>query len=217
MVKRYLNLTLKNSLGFTLVEALISVAIVSIIGLMVTTLLARTFESNTKTRLLGIVKQNGQNALNFMDNAIRQADSVVCVGNGSTGSVLPDDQTAPANYVGDTIVVKNSNTYTRIQILATSSVNGSIRTDAPLWNDTKTTEYKLCDTSPNPLTSQMLVNTDSGIAVNLSSTKPFTLNRVVGPKDVVQIYFELRSTGSNTDFENSIVGNQIFQTTVVLR
>lgn len=206
--------------GFTLIEALISVAIVSVIGLLITTMLARTFESNTKTKLLGVIKQNGQNALNFIDNAVRNADSVVCVRDTSTAP-LTAFQSNPATYTGNLIVLKSNidqrAVYTRISIISTPGNNNGVATDSPTWSDStsnESNEYQLCNTLPT--NGQILIGSSSGIEIDSTATTPaFTLSR--GPKDVVQIYFALKNTGSSTDFTNSIVGNQVFQTTVVLR
>lgn len=217
----------QQNLGFTLIETLVSIVIITILGIVVASLLSQTFQANNKTQLLGQIKQNGQSALNYIDQVIRTADSVVCVGD-STIDILsnpnPDDQVS----YGNTIVTKKSkdaltDIYTRIRILTDtqSPPSGSILIDnqaPPNLN----APYTLCGSANSMLNPISLVDTNStGLVVkDYSSGQFFALNKHPASNDTVQISFYLspNSAGSST-FENTIgdTNKQFFQTTVSLR
>ena len=195
--------------GFTLVEALVSLAIISTIGLIIATLLQQTFVGNTKTQLLGIVKQNGQNATNFIDSTIRNATAVVCVN-------TPPGPTTLNNREGDTIVVKTESgttlTYTRIRITITG-----ITYDQPTPS-TPATDYTLCDTSPVPSNARVVINTMTTppIQINQIDAKPyFNLVRSPGTQDTVMISFALSNKNISSRPEEFSLEN--FQTSVTLR
>ncbi|HLC88373.1 MAG TPA: prepilin-type N-terminal cleavage/methylation domain-containing protein [Patescibacteria group bacterium] len=68
------------SKGFSIVEVIITITIISVIGVFTSNLLTRTYRSSSDTELLSKLKQNGEVASNNIGEAIRMADSVVCYG-----------------------------------------------------------------------------------------------------------------------------------------
>ena len=66
--------------GFSLVEVLLTIALVGVIMGTGTTLFLSIIRSSTKARVLTEVKQNGNYAMNLMDRQIRNARTVELVG-----------------------------------------------------------------------------------------------------------------------------------------
>lgn len=103
--------------GFTLVETLIVLSILSILSIIFVQIFFRTLRGGNKAQIVGIVKQNGQAALETMDKAIRSADKVIC----------PESNTAL-----DTLVIQKDTTFTRFKFnppVAAPASNGFISQD----------------------------------------------------------------------------------------
>lgn len=64
--------------GFTLVEALISITVLALVGIIMVALLNQSFQLNSKSQLVSKIKQNGQNVLNIIDETVRNADEIAC-------------------------------------------------------------------------------------------------------------------------------------------
>lgn len=71
---------MQKSKGFSIVEVIIAITIISVIGVFTSTLLTRTYRSTSDTELISKLKQNGEVASNNIAEAIRMADGVVCYG-----------------------------------------------------------------------------------------------------------------------------------------
>lgn len=85
--------------GFTLIEIIVVIGILGIILLMGSNLFFSILRSSTKTRILQLVKQNGDYAISVMGRMIRNARSVS--GNGSSITILnPDGKTTTFNCCG---------------------------------------------------------------------------------------------------------------------
>ena len=65
--------------GFTLVEILVVIAILSVLGVLILTIFTRTLRGSNKSQIIGKIKQNGQSVLEQMDKTVRNSDKVVCV------------------------------------------------------------------------------------------------------------------------------------------
>jgi prepilin-type N-terminal cleavage/methylation domain-containing protein len=210
---------LKPNHGFTLIETLIGLAVVGIIGSVIFSVLGRTFQSNAKTVTISTIKQNGQNALTQIDQMIRGADSLVCIGNTNNS----------------TVTLVKSGSYQRITFYPeTSSNNGYIAIDYPLPADEPslanctsdtTTLYRRCPqnfcNSVTPV-NQIVVtdrNNTTGVSVQASAAY-FTKQSLPGSQDSLTIDFNLSpAVNAGDTFEKSIgPNNQVnFKTSVDLR
>lgn len=63
--------------GFTLIEILVVLGLLSIVAAIGSNMFFTTFRSSTKTKVLTIVKQNGDYALSVMERTIRGAQEVI--------------------------------------------------------------------------------------------------------------------------------------------
>lgn len=64
--------------GFTLLEMLVSIAIVAIVSIILSQVFISTLRTNTKTELLKDIKQNGELTFETMVRAVQNADDVIC-------------------------------------------------------------------------------------------------------------------------------------------
>ncbi len=194
--------------GFTLIETLITIAVIGVVSFILTDLLTRNLRGNTKTEVIGAVKQNGQSALNTLDQEIRFASSISCV--DETGKIL--------------IVQTKDNRFLRFKFTLQSQLvnqNGYIAQDSPLVEDLSTIST-LCQTDNYSTTINELVYlTDRG-EVNGASliSGQFSQHSQPGSKDVVDISFELSpgvSAGQGF-YQRLGQSNSIsFKTSVILR
>lgn len=184
-----------NNKGFTIVEALIVAGIFGTVGMIAADLLARSFQGSNKVKLVSSIKQNGQSALNSIEQTIRYADSIICPINSNLSS---------------TIVVVSNGVYSRIKIADKDQVPGSyIAQDHP--SPSVANDVSLCDSnlsSPSYLISQSSATIDTGSG--------FVVNNVSGKNKSVNIKFSLSSNSTSTSFDNQITPVN-FQTTIQLR
>src|SRR3989344_1251464 len=71
-------LIIKKESGLSMVELLVAMAVLSVIGVLVTGIFSRAFVGVDKTELISRVKNNGDFVLTSLGLAIRNADSIVC-------------------------------------------------------------------------------------------------------------------------------------------
>src|SRR5579884_4155589 len=118
---------LKRQSGFSLIETMVVIGVLAIIGVIMADILKRTITTDTKTELTGAIKNNGDKALNTMDNTIQFAERVVCV-----------DKFDASALNNDTIVVVKNGTYTRFRFVKPSAgKNGYLLEDVfPLSDPT---------------------------------------------------------------------------------
>ncbi len=208
-----------NQKGFTLAEVLVALSIIGVIGVILVSFLTQTFRGSSKTQLIGVIKQNGQSALNIIDQASRFATGVTCT----------DDPTFNNAHL---LAVHNQDgTYTRFRICnkTDATCNGSFP-NGYISQDTNSlpssyTESQFCNPVPNPdivfnaTNSSKLTDTDpkTGVAV---TNGYFKVIKNSGNHDVVNIYFQLGpASGTGLGFENQLgsTNSATFQTSVVLR
>ncbi|EKD90598.1 MAG: hypothetical protein ACD_30C00112G0039 [uncultured bacterium] len=193
-----------NKKGFSLLEVVIGIAILGLIGSFLGGILTRVYKGNSKTTLVGNIKQNGQTALNTLDTAIRNAETVVCPLNSSLSDVIVL-QDKGGNYIRFKYYPQPAN----------NLYNGFIEQDMLTLSDPNQA-LTLCSApnqAPFSITDQ---NTKSGVSVLSGS---FQVNKIRGLKDVVSISFQIGSpVAGGSGFENTIEGNSIgFQTSVQIR
>lgn len=212
LVNKSKGLALSLSKGFTLVEILVVVAVLSVVGILVLTIFTRTLKGTNKTQILGAIKQNGQSVLETMTNTVRNSDRVVCTIN----------LTSP----GPTLVIVKNGVYTRYRFIApTGTVNGyfqqetfNLPSSPPSGSDPKLYIRDFEDTvcinpSENP---QVITDTHPQSGVSLASGS-FSLNRQAGFKDNVKVTFELSPGVRTLPALVSEIGSVTFETTIVLR
>jgi prepilin-type N-terminal cleavage/methylation domain-containing protein len=200
--------------GFSMIEVLVTVTILTIVGVAISTIVTRSFQSNTKTELIGNVKQNGQGAMAIIEKDIRESDTVVCPTSG-TGKII-------------TLLTKTNGKYIRFTLATESGANnGAIYKEEFIFQFLPTTPNLLCDLTTYALGNQStltpLIDFSSKSAISLKdiSGTGFTVVKNPGFKDTVKVQFDLGpKVGSLTRFEDSLGGtnNSInFQTTVQIR
>lgn len=69
---------MKKNTGFTLVEIVVCVALLSIVVTLITQVLFTTTHVNTKTKILTDIKQNGNFAIDIISRMVRSANSIQC-------------------------------------------------------------------------------------------------------------------------------------------
>lgn len=183
--------------GFTLVEILVVVAILALAGVIMVVIFANTLRGSSKSQILGVIKQNGQAALDKMDKTIRNADNVICQNS-------------------NTLVIIKDGIYTRFRFIDISS-QGKITEDHPTppAGDITSWTAAVCTDPPDPAASILTdTNPKTGVKVetgNFQQTKP------AGFKAQVEVSFTLAPPPQAP----SVIAGQIdsvkFQTTVQLR
>lgn len=200
--------------GFTLVEMLVVIAILSVVGVLILTIFTRTLRGTNKSQIISAIKQNGQSVLEILDKSIRGADHLVCV------SSEPND---------DTIVLEKEGTYTRFRFVLPQSivaapqsclVNGCIISDNPVpesdESDPRLFINSVCASSDPMDKSAVLSDTNSQTGVKVISGS-FKQDSEAGFKDIVTIKFVL---GPGVDAPKAVAGQidpVTFQTTIQLR
>ncbi len=193
-LKSFLSLAKINS-GFTLMEVLVTLTIIVVVGLILSGILSKGFESNTKTALIGTIKQNGQVSLNIISQTLRSAESIVC-------------------SAADTLVARTQNgTYVRFTFIPpTVSTNGYIRQDYPVLADARVTD-NLC-TATVASAVDLTDKTSTGISVKDGR---ITRESNSGFKDLITIEFSIGpSVTALKSFENQIDAVP-FKTTIQVR
>ncbi len=113
--------------GFTLLELLVSVAILGVIGTLVAQAFFSVFRSNSKTEILKDVKQSGEQTLLTMTRIIQNAQEVaVCPSDGtpldSLALVNPDGGTTTFGCVLDGTITRIASTSATNEFLTDSHV-----------------------------------------------------------------------------------------------
>lgn len=185
----------KKKSGFSLIETVLTIGIISVIGLIASNLLVRTYRTSSDADLKSKLKQNGAVALETLSEAIRMADSVVCY--GSNGSIK------------DRIVIRTiTGSYWRLRFEEPGSGNGYIAKKENLNPD----ELNIfCNQSP--ITTEEVILTDDNIntGVSISNGKFEVLYGREG-KDTVTIKFDVKPAVNQTG--DDVVN---IQTTVQVR
>jgi len=180
--------------GFTIVEILVVVGVLTVTSVIFVEIFFRSLKGGNQAQTLGVIKQNGQQAIELMDKNIRLADNVVCVG-------------AIGGGTDNTLVIEKEKNYTRFRFISpTSTKNGYISQD----------NIDNCS-APSPSDSLMiLTNTDSISGVSVLSGS-FQKDTKAGFKDVILINFTI---GPGVGVPKSLTNNidpLEFTTSVELR
>ncbi|MFH1601371.1 MAG: prepilin-type N-terminal cleavage/methylation domain-containing protein [Candidatus Shapirobacteria bacterium] len=79
---------IKINKGFTLIETLVSLAILAIISTVVASIIYVVFRSSEKVEILKEIKQNGESAVSVMGDLIRQAQEADCAAFGDSLTII---------------------------------------------------------------------------------------------------------------------------------
>ncbi|MBI2040333.1 prepilin-type N-terminal cleavage/methylation domain-containing protein [Candidatus Microgenomates bacterium] len=190
--------------GFTLMEVLVVITVLSIIGVLMLVIFTRTLRGSNKSQAVLAIKQNGQAVLETMDKTIRNAESLVCI------SSDPDN----------TIVVRGgTGNYTRYRFVPDISgiTNGSILQDNPSRGETETEQQfseRVCDPTDSMIQAQVLTDTQTATGVSVVSG---SFKQDTGPKDIVTVTFVLKPAVRAPPAVVGDIDPITFQTTILLR
>lgn len=150
--------------GFTLLEIIVSVGIISLIAVVVTQVLFSTGQSNSKAEIQKEVKQNGNYALGVIDRMMRNAQSVTSTCDGSITTSIqitnPDNGATTFGCVLDSGVTR----------LASQSASGT----KYLTNDSVTLGGVNCAASTLQFTCSTSTNIPARIKVMFSLSQQGT-------------------------------------------
>jgi type II secretory pathway pseudopilin PulG len=178
--------TTTHTKGFTLLETLISIGIISTVGILIAQVFFATTRSNTKTEVLKDVKQNGEHAIEVISRMIRSSINVetTCLTTGSTLTSL-DIRNQDGNIT--TIGCALDNSVTRV---ASTSATG---------------------VTPEFLTSSN-VTLGGASCVDISQSLSFLCTSYPDQAPKIVVSFRLSQKGTPADqFEKA---SAVFQTTV---
>lgn len=200
-----------NYKGFSMFEVIVAITIIAVLWVIIGSILSGSFKGNSKTSLVTIIKQNGQTAINLIDQNIRNSNKVICPENSTQNS---DSLTL---LLHDGRVIR----YKIYPEPANKSSNGKIQQDFPLIDLSQSDTTQLC---------QSLNNTAAQFPISLTDENPqngvsllnggFNIAKQPGFRDVVTVQFNLKQgVGAPLSFENSIGGSGVinFSTTVQAR
>lgn len=163
------------SKGFTIIEILVVIAVISIVGVIITEIFFNTLKGSNKSNLITKIKQNGQSALEIMDKTIRNADHVVC-------PVVEANKMSASDNV---LVVEKDGKYIRFSLQGPKDSNSFLVQDNPAEFDNSTciTPLNVKDFNITDKTQIKVISPDQG--------KVFSRNKSPGFKDVVSISFQI--------------------------
>ena len=190
--------------GFSLIEILVVIAMVALLGVIITELFFRSFLGSNKATVISNIKQNGQSTLEQMDKSIRGAERIIEV---CQNPLNPEN---PQNTPTIVIYQEEEGIYTRFRFnppvpFGSQKSNGYISSD----------NLSGCS-DPTPTSSSSLTDRNISKGVSLTNGK-FEFRPVPGFKDVVTITFSLGpAISSGANFLSSIDPVE-FRTTIELR
>ncbi len=125
---RFMNYELNRKMGFTLLEILVSVTIISGLSILIAQAFFTTSRSNTKTEILKEVKQNGDFALGIIGKMVRESYGITstCAAAGTTSTSLsiknPDSGVTTFGCVFDSGVSRVASSSGTVDYLTSTSV-----------------------------------------------------------------------------------------------
>lgn len=198
--------------GFTLVEIIIVLAIMAVLGIILTQIFFSTIRGGSKAQVLSVVKQNGQAALEAMDKTIRNADKVVNLCRNPFGvQALGEPQVLDCTTNCAGLVIIKNKVYTRflfVPLDVSETGNGYIISDT-------VTDASECSNSTFGSGLEVLTDKDAKTGVSIESGR-FSINRLPGKEDIITINFSVRP-GSDIQSAFADITPTPFKTTITLR
>lgn len=207
--------------GFTLVEMLVVIAVLSIVGVMITTIFVRNLRGSNKSQIISSIKQNGQAVLETMDKTIKNADNLVCIISNTDNTVY-------------TMVVEKGGLYTRYRLTppqdqtvpAACLTNGCIAQDNPTRQTIEGREetdpefiMRVCIPNDSMQSANILTdtNTQTGIKVLRGAFSEADKEQSAGFKKAVKIFFVLGAGAGAAPAVAGQIDPVTFETTMQLR
>lgn len=213
-----------NFSGFTIAELLVVMAILTVIGGILTEVFVRSLQGSNKSQMITRIKQNGQNILGIIDQNTRNANNIVC----------PNIPAGSTTASADTLVTEKNGTYTRIRIIGPNS-NGSLCDTVP--------NGQVCQDNPTPTITEQanlslfinrvcraddplgvgtvaLTDTNADTGVSVTPDPPpgsFKRDRKAGFKDTITVSFSIGPSPQASQILISQVETIPFKTTIELR
>lgn len=181
--------------GYTLVEILVVIALVAVVGSILTQIFYSALRGGNKAQILANIKQNGQIILETLDKSIRNADNVVCVSNS-----------------GDGLVIIKGGIYTRYRFNPPAPETNPI-SNGFVYQDSGQDCDLVIPYSVPPASVKLISNFDPKEGVSVLTGR-FTRDRLAGFKDIITISFYVRpAEQANLKSVNAV----LFSTTIQLR
>lgn len=198
----------QNLNGFTLIEILVVIALLGVLGLILTNILTQVLRGQNKINTVNLVKQNGQVILDKLSSEIRSAENIICI-----GTALPNP--------GNRIVFYRKGNYTRIRFNNAGTVNGSFTREDFIKDDSIVIE-QLCTEDINR-GQNSLTDTDKDKGVSIDYDKPNGISKPIfekqsqaGSSDLILIRFRAKTgVGINKSAENTVAEDGVLFTTAV--
>lgn len=212
---------MKKLKGFTLAEILVVIAVLSVVGVIITTIFTRSLRGSNKAQIISQIKQNGQAVLETIDKTVRNADNLVCISSNADNTVY-------------TMIVEKSGLYTRYRIAPPKNssvpdiclINGCIAYDNPTKDRIQGREEtgsefvdRVCVVTASMKEATTLTDTNAKTGVQVKSgsfTEP-DKDKKAGFKRAVKINLVL---GSGVQAPPAVAGQidpVTFETTIQLR
>lgn len=198
--------------GFSLVEILVVIAIVGVVGIILTSIFVSSIRGSNKAAFIETIKRNGQSALETMDKNIRNAKKIVCPFISNSGGIIT------SNFI---VIKTQQDEYFKYTLQpANSTTNGRIESTKMLPTDA---ELSLIDASCTIANSQDTsnltdANSQTGVSAYVDGARSFiTRNLKEGFNDIVVIDFSVKP---GVDAPPAFAGQldpEVFQTTIQLR
>jgi prepilin-type N-terminal cleavage/methylation domain-containing protein len=201
--------------GFTMVEILVVIAILSIVGVILVQIFYRSIQGGNKSTLTSTIKQNGQSVLNTIDKSIRNSDGVICISSSKQTMALVKNGV----YTRYRLCTKDNSC--RDRNFNTNPGNGFIESDTPIVAANESLETIINDVCDEQnlmsLTTNVVTLTDTNTKTGVSLVDgEFTRSKAAGFKDIITIRYQL-GAGNDVPSVFSQLDPVEFKTTVELR
>ncbi len=195
--------------GFSLAEILVVIAVVGVVGIIITDIFLSSIRGSNKASVIENIKRNGQTALESMDKTIRNSKLILC-------PILPLTGTTVSDYV---IIQVQDGSYIRYRFSPTiGNNNGQILVDTPQPSATdinNLTSY--CSSSTNITNQSSLTDANARTGVSIETSGFVTINTKEGYEDIITINFNVKPAVLAPKAYAGQVDAENFETTIGLR